>query len=228
MLIPRQKSIISACDVQFLKDLEALVSCIHEHPAVGAFKVGLRLALAYGLPNMVSSIRKFTNKPIIYDHQKAGNDIPDMGEHFAEVCKESGVDAVILFPFTGVATQRVWQQACKEAGLHVIVGGEMTHPKFDEFISHEKSLEIYAQAVLGGVTDFVLPGNKLDRIGVYRLYIEETVPDATYYSPGLISQGGDITDAGKIAGDRWHAIIGRALYQAGDPAAQIEVLSKQL
>ena len=46
-----------------------------------------------GLAAAVSMVRKSLGPdfPIIYDHQKGGNDIPDMGMQFAEVLKKSGV-----------------------------------------------------------------------------------------------------------------------------------------
>jgi len=37
-----------------------------------------------------------------------------------------------------------------------------------------------------------------------------------FYSPGLIAQGGNITESAKAAGEKWHAIVGRALYDAKD------------
>ena len=37
-----------------------------------------------------------------------------------------------------------------------------------------------------------------------------------FYSPGLVKQGGNITESGKAAGNHWYAIVGRALYQAAD------------
>ncbi len=97
---------------------------------IGAYKIGLELCLPYGIPKVVETIRKFTNLPIIYDHQKAATDIPDLGEKFARAVK--GVNAVILFPFTGPETEKAWIKACKKARLGIIVGGEMTHKGFSE------------------------------------------------------------------------------------------------
>ena len=45
------------------------------------------------LKKVVDEIRKLTKLPIIYDHQKAGTDIPDTGDGFMKACKDSGVDA---------------------------------------------------------------------------------------------------------------------------------------
>ena len=231
MLIEKNRSIIPACDVQTDYELLELVLKTHEHPAVGAYKIGFSLALSYGLPHLIRDVKHITKKPIIYDHQKAGNDIPKMGENFAKVCADAGVDAVILFPFTGHMTQNVWQSACKHKGLHVIVGGEMTHPGFTDYISEEDSTAIYKMAADTGIRDFVVPGNKPDRIKFYRdlcLTRSNTQEEPIFYSPGLITQGGDISEAGEAAGDRWHAIVGRALYTADDPYKMLDILSNQL
>lgn len=230
MLIDKERSIIPACDMDSNYELYELIMKTHKHPAVGAYKIGLRLALYYGLLDLMRDIRNITDKPIIYDHQKAGNDIPDMGAKFADACRASGIDAVILFPFVGDISQKAWIEACQLRGLHVIVGGEMTHPGFNGYISEETSLKIYSVAADNSITDFVVPGNKPEKIRTYKTYLEEKhgVVDPIFYSPGLITQGGDITESGEAAGEKWHAIVGRALYTAEDPCAVLDTLSKQL
>jgi len=229
MLIEKKRSIIPACDVYTDSELINLIKTTHEHPAVGAYKIGITIAMYYGLRDVCKAIKKITNKPIIYDHQKAGNDIPDMGEHFARTCVESGVDAVILFPFVGKISQEAWQEACLKIGLYVIVGGEMTHPGFDSYIPSTISMKIYSVAATNGITDFVVPGNKSHRIKEYKTFIEEGHGvSPIFYSPGLITQGGDISESGKVAGERWHAIVGRALYTAENPLVVLDTLSKQL
>ena len=45
------------------------------------YKVGLSLALDCGLPKVVEIAREYTDKPIIYDHLKAGTDIPEVGKN---------------------------------------------------------------------------------------------------------------------------------------------------
>ena len=48
-----------------------------------------------------------------------------------------------------------------------------------------------------------------------------------FYAPGFIAQGGNISDAAKVAGDRFHGIVGRGIYQAVDKkAAAIEHTSQ--
>jgi len=228
MIIKEKRSIIPACDVETLEELGRLVKATCMIQGVSAYKIGFELVIPFGMKKVVEIIRRHTDKPIIYDHQKAGTDVPFTGERFAKVCKASGVDAVILFPQAGPETLRAWIAACQAQGLQVIVGGEMTHKGFLQsdggFISDDAPSRIYALAAEQGITDFVVPGNKPEQITTYRQLLEAKGVKPAFYSPGLISQGGDLTEGAKAAGDSWHAIIGRALYQADDMAAKAKEL----
>jgi orotidine-5'-phosphate decarboxylase len=224
MIIKQSKSVIPACDVASLGELETLVKTVDSVRGIGGYKIGFSLALPYGLPAVVKAIRKHSKKPIIYDHQKAATDIPDTGAQFAHACKAAGVDAVILFPQAGPETLKAWVKQCQDSKLKVIVGGEMTHPAYlvkdGGFLADDAPRKIYELAASLGVTDFVVPGNKPERIREYRAVVERAgCATPVFYSPGLVTQGGDVTEGAKAAGERWHAIIGRALYGAGDAAA---------
>ena len=185
---------------------------------IGAYKIGFQLALKYGLPKLVKAARAFTEKPLIYDHQKAATDIPDVAEKFAAVCRESGIDAVIFFPQSGPETEKAFILAAQKAGLGVIVGGEMTHKGYlqadNGFLLNEAPKRMYEIAAGLGVTDFVVPGNKPEKIAFYRQFLESKGVKPVLYSPGLVAQGGEITESAKAAGEKWHAIVGRALYEA--------------
>lgn len=217
-IIKLDKSIIPSCDISDLSKLKDLVKETCSVEGVGGYKIGLELCLRFGVPQVVDAIRKYTNLPIIYDHQKAATDIPELGEKFAKAVK--GVDAVILFPFTGPETEKAWIKACKKEKLGVIVGGEMTHKAFLEseggFISEKESLKIYEIAAEQKINDYVVPGNKPEKIKLYKAFLEARGVKPIFYSPGLIAQGGNITESAHAAGERWHAIIGRALYNAKD------------
>jgi len=229
-IIKLNKSIIPSCDISDLSKLKNLVRETCSVKGIGAYKIGLELCIPYGICQVVDTIRKFTNLPIIYDHQKAANDIPELGEKFARAVK--GVDAVILFPFTGLETEKAWIKACKKEKLGVIVGGEMTHKGFLEreggFISEKESLKIYEIAAQEKINDFVVPGNKPEKIKLYKAFLEARGVKPIFYSPGLIAQRGDITQSAKAAGERWHAIVGRALYNAKDVNKVAKELVKNL
>lgn len=229
-IIKLKRSIIPACDVGYLEDLEKLVDATCDVEGIGAYKIGFGLGLRYGLPAVCESIRSRTKIPIIYDHQKAATDIPETGELFAKVCKDAGLDAIILFPQAGPETERAWIKDCKKTGLGVIVGGEMTHPKYKlsdgGWLDDNAITQIYKIAADEGIRDFVVPGNKPDRIKYYAELLKGANP--VFYSPGLVAQGGEITESAKAAGERWHAIVGRGLYQAKDMKKAAEQLTAQL
>jgi orotidine-5'-phosphate decarboxylase len=229
-LIKYDRSVIPACDVEDLDSLKRLVEATASVEGIGAYKVGFGLGLRYGLPEVCKTIRKLTDLPIIYDHQKAATDVPHTGELFAKVCKDAGLDAVILFPQAGPETEKAWIDACDKEGLGVIVGGEMTHPAYklsEGGWMDDKAIEkIYEVAKSKGIKDFVVPGNKPDRIAYYADMLKDIEP--VFYSPGLVAQGGKITDAAKAAGDKWHAIVGRGIYNADDMMMAAKELTKNL
>jgi len=230
-IIGRDRSVIPACDVETLEQFEELIKQTADVDEIGGYKIGFELGLGYGLPTVVEAARKHTDKPIIYDHQKAGTDIPDTGKNFARVCKKSGVDAVILFPQAGPETERAWIYHALDNGLKVIVGGRMTHPAYavseGGFITDEGALDMYRIAARAGINNFVVPGNKPDVIKQVRELVEAEGVSSIFYAPGFIAQGGNISDATKVAGDKFHGIVGRGIYQAKDMhAAAVEHTSQ--
>ena len=109
----------------------------------------------------------------------------------------------------------------------------MTHPRYKRseggYIHDESLLEMYLIAAEHGVTDFVVPGNKADRIEFYRDSLMENTRDTpVFYAPGFVAQGGKITDAGKAAGDKWHAIVGRGIYNPNKKDNQKDVSFKEI
>lgn len=227
-IIKLDKSIIPACDVSTLEDLDKLVKATHDISGIGAYKVGFDLGLGYGLPAVVETVRKYTDLPVIYDHQKAGTDIPDTGINFARRMKKSKIDAAILFPQAGPATEEDWIKALQEAVVGVVVGGEMTHAEYLEpeggYIVETAPPMMYRLAGRRGVRSFVVPGNKPEKVAHYRAIIEEVCGkgNVELMAPGFIKQKGKIEDTAKAAGDRWHAIVGSGIYdpkKTGDPSS---------
>ena len=253
-IIQIEKSIIPACDVPF-DEFKKIVKETADVEKVGAYKVGVAF-LDVGIKAVVDAAREFTDKPIIYDHQKAGTDIPNpTSDEYMDAMLRAGVDAVILFPQAGPVTEYEWIRAAQDRNLGVIVGGEMTHPRYLEgdlsngkekdytkiftdlgfnrdltgFIRSSAPDDMYELAARMGVTDFVVPGNKPDRIVHYKAIIERCgVTNAVYYSPGLVAQGGEISEGAKAAGKRFHGIVGRGIYTAQDMKQAALDLTKYL
>lgn len=255
-IIKIDRAVTVACDVPFEK-FGPLVKAVGDLPKIGGLKLPAR-AGRRGWETWVKTAREYTDKPLIYDHQKAGNDIPDTGAEFMEDVAGAGFDAVILFPYTSPVTQYEWIRAAQNVGLGVIVGGEMTHPRNLENDTSEGKIkgkdvnyteifrelgmtrplpgyirefaprDIYELAAKMGVKDFVVPGNKPDRIRHFRGIIESAgAVDSSYHSPGFIAQGGKISDGADAAGKRFNAIVGRGIYSAQDiRAAALEHTSQ--
>jgi len=230
-IIKIDRSVIPACDVSTIEEFEDIIKNTADIEKIGGYKVGFTLGLTYGLPKVVEIARKYTDKALIYDHQKAGTDIPDTGKDFAKVCKKSGIDTIILFPQAGPETERAWIYHALDNDLKVIVGGRMTHAAYavseGGFITDEGALEMYRIGARAGVTDFVVPGNKPEVIQQVKDLIMAEGVSPIFYSPGFVAQGGSLSDAAKVAGDRFHGIVGRGIYAAKDKRqAAIELTSK--
>lgn len=241
-LVDRPRSIIPALDCDIAKAVEICRS-LRDVEAVAAVKIGSwKGALWDGLVNWSESLyRAFGHSPqrvkFIYDHQKGATDIPDLEDAMALFHGE--VEAVILFPFGGRETQRRWTDALLAAQVTPIVGGHMTQPGFlysDGGYIHDDAPErIYRLAVYQGVRDFVVPGNRPELVQSYKAVIEDELSrqgcageEFALYAPGFVKQGGVISDTGKVAGSRWHAIVGRDILNSEDPAATARELASQL
>ena len=253
-IIPVERSIIPACDVE-LEHFREITEATADTKLVGAYKVGVSF-LDAGLKEVVRIARAHSDKPIIYDHQKAGTDIPESSpQAFMDSMVRSGIDAVILFPQAGPVTQFEWTRAAQERDLDVIVGGEMTHPRFIEgdtsngkkvdytevfrelgikepltgYIRSSAPKDIFELAAKMGVTNFVVPGNKPEKIGAYRDHLISCgVSSPVFFAPGFVAQGGSISDATNYAGDSWHAIVGRGITKAEDIKKAVAELTSQL
>jgi orotidine-5'-phosphate decarboxylase len=221
--------IIPALDLADLDKLETLIQAIDDHPLIYGYKLGFSLGLSYGLPRVCKLIQKHTEKPLIYDHQKAATDIPATGKLFADIVKSSGISEVILFPQAGPETLKAWTEALKDKELKVIVGGIMTHPAYLEseggFIRDTAATDIYKLAFEKNVRNFVVPLTKPTE--TERIYKEAGLNDScTFYSPGFGSQGGDPAHFPFIRNH--YLIIGRSLLKAEDPTMYLDEVSKQI
>lgn len=232
-LLNSKYGIIPACDVTSLDELKQIVQCTFELKFIQGYKIGINLVVIEGAKKTVEQIRKFTNLPIIYDHQKYGNDIPDVSSGlFLDQIKAAGIDSIILFPFAGLETMKATIEGCKRVGLFPIVGGEMTHKGFlsseGGYISDDAPLRIYENAANLGVDTFVVPGTKIQQIKYYADCIRKIIPDPTFMFPGIgKGQGGDIANAFEASlPSNSSAIIGRGIYAAKDINKAASILWK--
>lgn len=223
-----ERRVIPALDVLEIETALKLVRAVADQPLIYGFKIGFPLALRYGLSRVVEEIRHHSEKPIIYDHQKAATDIPDTGKLFAEALKMSGVSEAILFPQAGPVTLRAWFDALDERGLKVIVGGIMTHDGYlvseGGYLDDASMLSVYRRAADMGVRAFVVPLTRLQTVHAIAKTLDE-LPSCEFYSPGFGAQGG--SDKGLEFLSRLYIIIGRSLLRVENPSSFLAELEQK-
>lgn len=210
--------VIIACDVKTLEELRKLVEATSDIRGIAGYKPGFMLGLNYGLPAVVEAIREYSELPVIYDHQKAGTDIPESGIEFAAVMKSAGINSAIIFPQAGPATQLAFITALINAGVVPMVGGEMTHKQYLKkdggYIDDDSPEKMYENGAKAGAEFFIAPGNKPDSIKKYDEMLREF--NHAFCMPGIGRQGGDIENAFNACECSAYAIIGTAIYKAPD------------
>jgi len=214
--------IVPALDLESPDELRRVVECTTGIEGVVAYKLGLTLTLRLGLAGAVRLLREVTELPIIYDHQKAGPDVPDMAPKFAATCKSAGVDALILFPLAGPRAVRAFSDASVDQGLLPIVGGDLPLEDYNAagggYVVDDALERIFAEALKCGVDHFVVPGNTPHKVRRHAASLMEKLERPALLIPGIGALGGTIADTFAAAGGcRTYAVIGRALYGDKDP-----------
>ncbi len=218
--------VIVSCDVKTIEELRNLVRETCSVKGVVGYKIGFILGLNFGLRNVVLEIKDIAGMPVIYDHQKAGTDIPQMGTEFAAVMKQAGADSAIIFPQAGPKTQEAFIKALIEHGIVPMVGGEMSHEgylaKDGGYMSDDAPQRMYTNGSDAGAEFFVVPGNKPDSIKKYSELLSKGNPK--FCMPGIGRQGGGIEAAFRAcSGFPAYAIVGASIYKA----AGINAAAKQ-
>jgi len=222
-LFTLEHGIIPACDVKNLTKLDELIKNTHDLDFIQAYKIGMNLVIQFGLNKIVNIIRKYTNIPIIYDHQKFGTDIPDIcSGDILNIIKQSGIDYLIIFPQAGIETLKATVNACNNLKITPIIGGDMTHKgylkKENGYLCDDSPLRIYTDASKLAVNHFVIPGTKIKEMLYYKNEIIKSVKKPRFLFPGIgKGQGGDILQAFRtVYPYSSYAIIGRGIYQQKD------------
>jgi orotidine-5'-phosphate decarboxylase len=233
-VICENPGIVIACDVATLEALDRLVEATSAVPQVTGFKIGFSLGLRFGLAAVAQRIRKKSDKPIIYDHQKGGTDIPQMGRTFADVCEDAGINGAILFPHSGPATLEAWLDALLEKRIVPLVGCVMTHPRFlaseGGFIVDDAYRQVYPICLEKGVAHFIVPATKPQHVATLRREAERFGKrDIAILSPGIGRQKADIEAVRRcFAGLNWSPIVGAAIYDSDDPAREVRRIAVEL
>jgi orotidine-5'-phosphate decarboxylase len=217
------KGLMPAYDSKDLLSIEHLCGAIESGDPIKeikTIKIGIIPSMQNGLPSIVKLIRKHgLDISLTLDLQKLGNDVEDVLQKIVETA-HSNVQAIIVFPFAGPAAERAVIAQCRKMDIEVIIGGELTIPQFLKsqggYIADDAPERILNLAIDEfGVNHFVVPGNKPERVKVYRALFDEKIGAGKYtmISPGFKFQGGKINEINEIAGPNWIAVIGRAIFK---------------
>lgn len=230
--LPPDGGVIPALDVDSVDALRRLVEATTDIDGIVAYKLGMAGALRLGLSGAVRAIREITDLPIIYDHQKAGPDIPDMARRFSAICREAGVTSLILFPLAGQRAVREFVSQAREAGLIPIVGGALPFREYyasgGGYVADDALERILASAVVHGATDFVLPAHNPTLVRLHAKVLRDQVDRPGLLLPGIGALGGSIPEAfAAAAGCRRYAVVGRAIAAARDPRDAARRLGEQ-
>lgn len=217
-LFDLEYGVMVACDVDSIDVFKKIITETCSIEGIVGYKIGFSLALKYGLASLTSVVKEKSDLPVIYDHQKAGTDIPQMGEKFAETCFNGGVKGVILFPQAGPRTEKAFIEGVFIKGMIPLVGGEMTHPGYlvgdQGYIRDDAPIDIYTLAADMKVKYYIIPGNKPQITQKYHDLLSGLGVEAKYCMPGIGRQGGDIKSSfASLSGSSAYAIIGSGIYR---------------
>lgn len=223
MDLEKPPGIIIALDVG-LAEAGALIQKLKPvEDKIAGYKVSSLNAIEHGLKATVAELRQFTEKPIIYDHQKGGTDIPIITEQQVRLAADCGINSFIAVPLgAGGETLTAFVNACKEARILPIVLLEMTHSEADDYLKENSSKLVFEKAKELGVKYFVAPGNKPQKILELKGKMDA---DMFITSPGVGAQGGKCERCVEAGTD--YPIVGRAIYEAEDPVKAVNELFEQ-
>lgn len=229
-----RSGLVPALDMASLEEMARVVSATTEVDGVTGYKLGLTAVLRLGLKAAVSRLRDLTDLPILYDHQKAGPDMPDMAPKFSAICAEAGVHGLILFPVAGPTAVAKFGGEALAHGLIPVVGGEIPVPDYvasgGGYLLDDALDRIMADAAKIGVDHFVLPARDPASIARRAATLVETMPEPVVFLTGFGPLGGSVAEGFRqLQGcSGRHAIVGRLVFAADDPGEAARGLVDQI
>ena len=196
---------------------------------LAGYKVGSLLVYANSI-NVLRDIKDKAGVSIIYDGQKLGTDIPDIARAQVELfALANAVDQLIVCPIgAGDKTLESFVVTCFEYKIRPVCVIEMTHKGAGRYLVEDSGAMILRDALDMGVRDFVYPATKPEVLKRHRQMsaLDPAQGDIIYKATGFKVQGGlpkTLRDLGVT-----EFIVGRAIYNADDPAQAVKDLSKEI
>ena len=209
-------SLILALDV--MSESEAIEICDSIKDYIDTIKIGYPLALAEGL-EIINKLKDKFGFKVICDFKVADIDATN-----SKICDETfkaGADAIICHGFVGSDSVQACLDMANKHEKEIFLLTEMSHPGAKMFLQ-EDAEKIAEMGVEMGITNYVAPATRLDRLSIIRNIVGD---NAFIISPGVGKQGGD----GKKTLEYSNAIIvGRSIYEADNPKIACENLIQSL
>lgn len=205
-----KNNIILALDVEDKNSAYNIIDNVIEY--LDTIKIGYPLTLALG-PQIIKSIKEDYDVNIIADFKVA--DIDATNEKIVNTTLNWGADAIIVHGFTGEDSVLACKKAADNLDKEIFLLTEMSHPGADKFLK-PASLDIAKMGVELGITNYVAPATKIDRLKKIREIVGK---ESTIISPGVGFQGGNAKDTLRYADG---AIVGRSIYASENPKESLE------
>jgi hypothetical protein len=154
------------------KSLIDAIAAADNIPFVVGYKIGALPVLKTGLKDTIINIKKISRKPLLYDHQNIGSDLPEIYRgKILESIKSFGANGVFIFPLGGKEVLEAIINKCIDIKLIPIVCGDLSYKGFfteeGGYIDIDMQQRIYLDAASFGVSHFMMSCNRVDRIKIY-------------------------------------------------------------
>ena len=209
-----KNNLILALDVT--NKAKAIEICEKVSTYINTIKIGYPLTLAEGL-EIIKIIKDKFNTNIICDYKVA--DIDATNSKICDLTFEAGADAIICHGFVGSDSVQACLDSANKHQKEIFLLTEMSHPGAKMFLQKDAE-EIAKMGVDMGITNYVAPATRLDRLSKIRDIVGD---DACIISPGVGKQGGDAKKTLEFASA---IIVGRSIYESDDPALACEKIIK--
>ncbi len=210
-----KNNLILALDVT--NKAKAIEICEKVSQYINTIKIGYPLTLAEGL-EIIKTIKDKFNTNIICDYKVA--DIDATNSKICDLTFEAGADAIICHGFVGSDSVQACLDSANKHEKEIFLLTEMSHPGAKMFLQKDAE-EIAKMGVDMGITNYVAPATRLDRLSKIRSIVGS---DACIISPGVGKQGGDAQKTLEFASA---IIVGRSIYESDNPALACEKILKE-
>ena len=216
--------ILIALDMESLDQMRRVVEQTTAIEGIVGYKVGLTATLRLGLGGAVAHLR-FVDR--FAAHLRSSKGGSGCARHGAEIFRhvQGGRRRWIDFVSHRGSSRR--RRVCRKRlcsnRLLPIVGGDLPFPDYNAsgggYVVDDALDRIFRKAIEIGVDHFVIPGNTAAKVAHHAGWLVEKIERPALFIPGIGALGGSIAATFSAApGCDLYAVVGRAIYDAADPA----------